>query len=211
MAGRDQNLSNILKWGIENSNPTTDDQPAQPSRPLNSEALSALFGGPSDADLMKESMAAIQSPEVDLENKLIAFDNLEQLIESVDNANNLAPLELWTPLISLLSSEEVELRRMAAWCVGTAVQNNTSSQQKALTGGAMPVLVKMAMGKEGQADGERRKARYAISSLSRNFQPGCDEVVKYAKESGLDVGEKVDAADMDAVDALLDGLHKIEK
>lgn len=134
----DPGLNQLLKWSIENSgtpedtsstnNPPNTTNPS--NRLLNADALRSLMGGPSDADLMKESMAAIQSPDISLPNKLIAFDNFEQLIESIDNANNLGPLGLWTPLIQLLESPEPDLRRMAAWCVGTAVQNNVRAQER---------------------------------------------------------------------------------
>lgn len=130
-------MNNLLKWSIENSTSArqagnsngTGPAPASRSN-LNPEMLSALFGGPSDADLMKAAMEALHSDEVDLENKMIAFDNFEQLIESIDNANNLEPLGLWTPLVELLKHEEAEMRRMAAWCIGTAVQNNEKAQDK---------------------------------------------------------------------------------
>lgn len=130
-------MNNLLKWSIENSTSarqagdSNDAAPAPTTRSnLNPEMLSALFGGPSDADLMKAAMEALHSDEVDLENKMIAFDNFEQLIESIDNANNLEPLGLWTPLVELLKHEEAEMRRMAAWCIGTAVQNNEKAQDK---------------------------------------------------------------------------------
>ena len=123
-------MSNLLKWGIENSSTATPSPDAPPPRPLDPAILQAIFGGPSDADLMKQSMAAILSPDITLDNKLTAFDNFEQLIESIDNANNLEPLGLWTPLVELLKNEEGQLRRMAAWCVGTAVQNNEKAQQR---------------------------------------------------------------------------------
>ena len=140
----DPKLNDLFKWSIENTStsatashpsddsPTTDSNAtsAPPSRPINPEALKALLGGPSDADLMKESMTAILSPDVTLSNKLVAFDNFEQLIESLDNSNNMEPLGLWTPLVELLGNKEAELRRMAAWCVGTAVQNNVKSQER---------------------------------------------------------------------------------
>ena len=102
----------------------------QPARGLDAQALQALMGGPSDADLMKESMAAIQSPEISIPNKLVAFDNLEQLIEQIDNANNMQNLGLWDPLLAVLESDESDLRRMAAWCMGTAVQNNVLAQER---------------------------------------------------------------------------------
>jgi hsp70-interacting protein len=129
----DPGLNNLLKWGIENSsasNNTTASQSTSQSSTINASALAALLGGPSDADRMREAMAAIQHPEVDLENKLIAFDNFEQLIENIDNANNIASLGLWMPLAELLKSDEAELRRYAAWCIGTAVQNNEKAQER---------------------------------------------------------------------------------
>ena len=134
----DPGLNQLLKWSIENSEVSRDDPTAssdpKAERPsgqqLNAEALKALMGGPSDAELMRESMTAVQSPDISLEDKIVAFDNFEQLIESLDNANNMQTLGLWTPLVGLLRSEEAELRRMAAWCVGTAVQNNVQAQER---------------------------------------------------------------------------------
>ncbi|KAI9850366.1 MAG: hsp70 nucleotide exchange factor fes1, partial [Pleopsidium flavum] len=96
----DPGMNQLLKWSIENSE-GTQNEPAGSSdsnavplsgHGVNAEVLASLLGGPSDADLMKESMAAIRSPEITMENKLIAFDNLEQLIETIDNANNMEPL-----------------------------------------------------------------------------------------------------------------------
>ena len=92
---------------------------------------------------------------------------------------------------------------MAAWCVGTAVQNNVQSQERALVGGAVPCLLKLLKDEE---EINRRKARYAVSSLIRNYQPGVDAVVEE-----LDDGRaKIDATDMDAIDLLLEELVKKE-
>ena len=137
----DPRLNSLLKWSIQNSNTdgqsnananTPTDQTA--SRGLTPEMLSSLFGGPSEADLMKAAMEVLvaddDSGDVSLDDKLVAFDNFEQLIESLDNANNMESLGLWTPLVQLLDHEEADMRRMAAWCVGTAVQNNEKSQDK---------------------------------------------------------------------------------
>lgn len=137
----DKNLNQLLKWSIENSSTSQSDPSSATDnkaeredwpagRPLNPDALKSLMGGPSDAQLMQESMAAIQSPDLSLDNKLVAFDNFEQLIENVDNANNMESLGLWTPLVAELDSEEKEMRRMAAWCAGTAVQNNVKAQER---------------------------------------------------------------------------------
>ncbi|KAI1175452.1 nucleotide exchange factor Fes1-domain-containing protein [Nemania sp. FL0916] len=236
----DRNLNDLLRWSIENTatgpDGTTDQAP--PRSTLNPEALAALMGGPSDADLMRESMAAILStdPQITLESKLTAFDNLEQLIESLDNANLLSKLGLWTPLLQCLAHDEDEIRLMAAWCVGTAVQNNEPSQERLVALGGVEMLVQMAVGKrlpppvststvdggqreEGEnAAGEetksvRRKALYALSSAVRNYQPAMDVCTAELQRQGQDAnvggdGKSVDATNMDAVDVVINGLKE---
>ena len=237
----DKNLNSLLKWGIEHSAPPTDaatgptgvtthstdtNTPASaastaatttttpgtnPSPGLDREVLEALLGGPSDADLMRAAMEVINDPTTTLDNKLIAFDNFEQLIESLDNANNLEPLALWTPLITLLTHpDESELRRYAAWCVGTAVQNNVRSQERLLAMGGIVPLVGLAVA-EGEEKSVRRKAIYALSSAVRNYQPALDVALGELKKQGQEghgKGEKVDAEDMDAVDGVIGWLRE---
>lgn len=208
-----QSLNQLLQWGIENSesskNPSTTaptDQQRDPSRGFNSKALAELLGGPSDADRMREAMIAIVAPldQVDLENKSIAWDNFEQLIEQIDNANNIDALGLWPPLIQQLDSEEPEMRRMAAWCISTAVQNNVKCQERFLATGAVSKLAKIAT--EDASLAVRKKAISALSSEVRNFQSGLDELEKALPER-LWTRRGVDAGDMDAVDEIIQGLR----
>ncbi|KAK2595782.1 hsp70 nucleotide exchange factor fes1 [Conoideocrella luteorostrata] len=211
----DKRLNDLLRWSVENSDVTRNDPSAaetaasqpEPSQ-LTPELMAALMGGPSDADLMKASIEIIQSPpsEVTLENKLIAFDNFEQLIESLDNANNIANLGLWTPLLDQLKSEEAELKRMAAWCIGTAVQNNEKTQERLYAIGGVPTLVSLAMAQEEEGN-VRKKAVYALSSACRNYQPAMDVCIEELKKLGLGF-DKVDATDMEAVDVVINGLRE---
>ena len=209
----DPGMNQLLKWSIENSETpsadptsTTDPKAERPSgRPINAEALNALLGGPSDADLMKESMATILSPQITLEDKLVAFDNFEQLIENLDNANNMEVLGLWDPLVRLLKNDEAELRRFAAWCVGTAVQNNAKAQASLLAGDAIPVLTQLAI--EDANEPVRRKAIYALSSEIRNFQPGLDAALKTLPK-GIAPEGAIDAGDMEAVDRVVEQLRE---
>lgn len=236
----DKNLNELLKWSIEaqtagNSNSTGNpsttaitsaDAPAAEGNTttaaatnqttstngLNPEILAALMGGPSDADLMRQSMAVITAtsdPEVTLEHRLTAFDNLEQLIESLDNANNLGPLGLWAPLLASLSDAEPDVRRYAAWVAGTAVQNNETSQERLLAMGGLPRLVGLALAPAERED-VRRKAVYALSSATRNYQPAMDVVAAELEKAGhRPAGSgKVDAANMDAVDEVMDALKE---
>jgi hypothetical protein len=203
----DPGLNQLLKWSVQNSDPARQEQastvpPAGPAP--NAEALNALFGGPSDAELMKEAIAVVTSPTAELADKLIAFDNFEQLVESMDNANNMAKLDLWAPLVSQLQHEEAELRKMAAWCVGTAVQNNIMAQEHALSQRVVPMLV--ALLQDDRDLGVRRKAVYALSSMVRNYQPALDAVTDALPSDvlGGDVGKtSIDATDMQAVDRLM--------
>ena len=208
----DPGMNNLLKWSIKNSesspNPngtaaTTDTQ--QLERKLDADALKVLLGGPSDADLMKESMAAILSPDITLENKLIAFDNFEQLIEQIDNANNVQNMGLWPSLIELLSNSEPELRRYSCWVIGTIVQNNEKAQEQPVVRGIVPKLVELALGDENEQ--VRRKAIYALSSEFRNFQPGLDAGLKVFPKTIVPEGGN-NANDMEAVDRIIERLRE---
>jgi hsp70-interacting protein len=217
----DKNLQTLLKWSIENqsgppqngtTNGTTETPngttPGRSTPALTPDVMAALFGGPSEADLMKAAMELITSPDpsITLDSRLTAFDNFEQLVESLDNANNMANMSLWEPLLSCLAHEESEIRRMAAWCVGTAVQNNVRSQEQLLSHGGIPTLVEMAL-KDAEEEAVRRKAVYALSSAVRNFQAGMDIFSEEMRKVGRDHG-KVDAEDMDAIDAIMNALKE---
>lgn len=212
----DKRLNDLLRWSIEHTaasgdghGPSTEEAQAPPASNLTPEIMAALMGGPSDADLMKGSMEIINDPEVSLENKLIAFDNFEQLIENLDNANNIANLDLWTPLLEHLRHEEREMRKMAAWCVGTAVQNNERTQERLLAMGGLIPLVEMAL-REEETEDVRRKAIYALSSAVRNYQPSMDLCTDELNKRGF-TAAKVDAGDMDAVDVVINGLREKAK
>lgn len=203
-------MNKLLKWSVQNSQQQNEDgtTTAPPSadeaaRNLTPDMINALMGGPTDADLMKAAMEVLHSDESDLENKMIAFDNFEQLIEGIDNANNLEPLGLWTPLVKLLDHEEADMRRYAAWCIGTAVQNNEKAQDKLVVLNAIPTLVKIATTDSNPAT--RKKAVYALSSAVRNYQPAMNELTKSLPEGYSN--DKIDAGDMDAIDPIMDKLR----
>ncbi|KAL1954776.1 hypothetical protein VTO42DRAFT_724 [Malbranchea cinnamomea] len=203
----DKSLNNLLKWSIENSAAAADtatgtEEVAQHRQRLDLEALQRLLNNaPSEAELMKAAMEVIRDPDATLENKLIAFDNFEQLIESLDNANNMEVLGLWTPLVETLDHAEAEMRKMAAWCIGTAVQNNPKSQDKLLVFNAIPILFRLS-----QSDPEhtvRKKAIYALSSAVRNHQPCLDELRRHLPADVVAKDEKIDAGDMERIDRIL--------
>ncbi len=206
-AAMDKGLNSLLSWGIENSaagrNP---DQPASEPKTFSAEALRSLMGGPSDADLMKEGMAIITSadPEITHDSKMTAFDNFEQLVENIDNANNLESMGLWTPLLDQLSNPSADLRRMGAWCIGTAVQNNIKAQERLLALNGIGKLVQVSLHDTDKAT--RKKAVYGLSSAIRNYQPAMNEAVKRLPKDIVGP-DQVSAADMEVIDAIMSKLR----
>lgn len=210
-------LNQLLQWSIRNStapdpNQTPSDPsdpntqaPSDPSHGLTPQMLSSLLSGPSDADLMRESMTAILSPTTTPEDKTVAWDNFEQLIEQIDNANNIPSLGLWAPLLSQLEAEDKDGRASAAACCGTAVQNNVQAQEVFHRLGGPGRLVGVVLGDKEEK--VRRKAVGAVSRATRNFQPGCDEVVEVLGKEGLWRGG-VEAGDMEAVDRVVELLRE---
>jgi hypothetical protein len=128
----DPNLNTALKWAIENSDASGTAERERRTQ-LSQEAVMALFNAgdrKSDADYMRENMAVVQNPEMNMDDRVQAFDNFEQLIENLDNANNMEALGLWVPLVEQLENENADIRFFAAWCCSTAVQNNLRTQER---------------------------------------------------------------------------------
>ncbi|RYP50682.1 hypothetical protein DL768_003826 [Monosporascus sp. mg162] len=192
---QNKSLNELLKWSIENSttpqsNPSPDSaantegaavqqQPTSTGatpRNLDPELLDQLFGGPSDAELMQAAVAHATSrdPEITLESRLTALDNLEQLIESLDNANLLSKLGLWTPLLGLLGHGEARVRLMAAWCVATAVQNNEPCQERLVALGGVERLVAMALGERAPAPAEEEEKEAGEGGQQKQQEGGND-------------------------------------
>lgn len=211
--GDQPKLNSLLKWAVQNSDDVREDATTvsdpkterDPARGLDAEALAELMGGPSDADRMRDAMAAILSSEVDLDNKLTAWDNFEQLIENIDNANYMESMGLWMPLVQQLHDSDPQLRRMAAWCCATAVQNNVKAQERLLVVGAIPPLTKMA--REDPSKYTRKKSILALSSAVRNYQPGLDAALKELPADYAPT-QKMDATDMEAVDTVIGRLRE---
>lgn len=203
----DPGLNSLLQWSVENSDATRDpDAPVKEPKGMSADALRALMGGPSDADLMRQAMTIIIADDTTKEAKMTAFDNFEQLVENLDNANNMEPLGCWSPLLGQLDSQDADLRTMAAWCAGTAVQNNEKSQERLLAMGGIPKVCHMAI--EDEVKSVRRKACYALSSSIRNYQPAMNEALKSLPKN-ITGPDHVSATDMDVIDAIMAKLRDI--
>lgn len=161
-------MEKLLHWSIANAQ--GDKEAIEKAGKPDPKLLEQLFGGggQDDPTLMVENMKLVTNPEVDIENKLIAMDNFEMLIENLDNANNIENLKLWDSIIKILSYEEAELRSIALSIVGTAVQNNSTSQDSFLGHeGGLAKIIDLAKDSNETLE-VRTKAFYALSNLVRN-------------------------------------------
>ncbi|RHZ56057.1 hypothetical protein Glove_406g48 [Diversispora epigaea] len=181
----------LLQWAIENANraPSNNEEggegnpPPPPLNPSNIDpGILQYIMGKSDAEQIREAIAVISNPNETLENKEIAFDNLEMLVEQIDNAINIEKMNLWPQIISFLSFSEVSLRKYAIWVCGTAVQNNPQAQKAFVEKGGLKIILKIL--KDSNEKNEiRSKALYAVSGSIQNYEPG---LTQFEKESGYD-------------------------
>lgn len=121
-------MEKLLKWSLS-AGTNADGKPIEAP---DSKLIAELFGGKDDVQSMRDNMTVILHPEAEKEDKLVAFDNFEMLIENLDNANNIQPLGLWQPLIGQLDQPDLDYQRLACWIIGTAVQNNPPAQKHLL-------------------------------------------------------------------------------
>lgn len=155
-------MDKLLKWSLNATNAPEGSQVEAPDPKL----LSQLFGGKDEVQQMKDNMTVILHPEATKEDKEIAFDNFEMLIENLDNANNIEPLGMWQHIIGQLDSEDADFRRLTCWIIGTAVQNNPPAQKHLLESRpleAIPKLLSIVASKT-EDPSVQVKALYALTS-----------------------------------------------
>ncbi|KAI7823143.1 nucleotide exchange factor Fes1-domain-containing protein [Kickxella alabastrina] len=177
-------MESLLKWAILNSATANEDAPTRdPSQPapkqqkLDPEIIDMILGKPASVQ-MTECLDATEHTSTPLPARIIALDDLEMLVENIDNAGNLGPLQLWPRLIKLYNDPEAEIRSHALWVSGTAVQHNPSAQK------VFPGLAAALELLRADSDmGVRAKALYCVSSFVRANVAG---LTKFVALNGLE-------------------------
>ncbi|KNE71715.1 hypothetical protein AMAG_20440 [Allomyces macrogynus ATCC 38327] len=136
------NLQELLKWGISNATKAEDPTIDKPDlEKLDPKWVDIILGKP-DAARMKDAMAVIADSSKHMEDRLLAFDELELLVESIDNANDLKPCNLWRPLLAQFQDPSEDIRVFAAWVTATAIQNNPDATKDWVDANGFEVLEK---------------------------------------------------------------------
>lgn len=175
MAGN-RTADELLRWGLAHSNQehshqtiaqVSDDIAAGRRPDLADPELYNTIMGKSDAQRMSEELIVAADPARAVSDRKTALDNFEMLIELIDNANNMEPLGMWPTVIGLCApSNDPQIQALAAWIIGTAIQNNDKGQVVALTHGALPALLPLLSSPHTET---RSRALYAVSALLRHF------------------------------------------
>lgn len=167
-------MDKLLNWSLAQNDPETAAKAGAPDPEL----LAKLFGAKKDdATLMLESISIVQNNEVSKEDKLIALDNFEMLIENLDNANNIENLKLWPTLISLIDNSDTELSSQVCGIIGTSVQNNAKCQDD--FSNYEDGYTKLIKNLELQDSFElKNKSLFALSNLIRNNTKSFEQFTK---------------------------------
>ncbi|OMO95852.1 Armadillo-like helical [Corchorus olitorius] len=168
-------LDGMLQWAIGHSDAAKLKETAQdvhrlsPSelkqRQMEIKELMEKLKMPSDAQLMQIALDDLNNSSLSLEDRHRALQELLILVEPIDNANDMSKLGGLVVIIRELNHADPDIRKISAWILGKASQNNPFVQKQVLELGALAILMKMV--KSSSAD-EATKAFYAVSSLIRN-------------------------------------------
>jgi len=163
-----RDLNSLLRWSIENAEPppTNNVAPLQPKK-FDSGIVDAVLGK-SDAARMKECVEFIDDPSNSADAKLSAWDELEMIIESGDNANDLDKMNLWPPICKHLTSSDDDTLVQALWVCGTAINNNPTAQEAFLRHDPLPTLIALP-GSENRNAEVRSKALYCLSGTLKSI------------------------------------------
>ncbi|KAJ7854721.1 nucleotide exchange factor Fes1-domain-containing protein [Mycena olivaceomarginata] len=161
-------MESLLRWGIENSTPSTDanntNPPPAPRQDLDPGIIDMILGK-SDAELMKEDMAVAVDEAQSEDARVNALDHLEMLIEQIDNANSAPSSPPRPPPPSKLH---------VLWVIGTALQNNPAAQDAYATHDPLPRLTAFLAPSPSSTAQIRAKAIYALSGLLKHNAPAVD-------------------------------------
>ncbi|KDO37955.1 hypothetical protein CISIN_1g015496mg [Citrus sinensis] len=167
-------IDGMLQWAIAKLKETAQDvQRLSPSelkkRQMEIKELMEKLKTPSDAQLIQIAIDDLNNSTLSLEDSQRALQELLILVEPIDNANDLSKLGGLSVLVGQLNHPDTDIRKISAWILGKASQNNPLVQKQVLELGALSKLMKMVKSSFVE---EAVKALYTVSSLIRNNLAG---------------------------------------
>ncbi|KAK7401249.1 hypothetical protein VNO78_12584 [Psophocarpus tetragonolobus] len=195
-------LDGMLQWAISHSDPEKLKESAEAQQQLSASELQKRqieikeimekIKMPSDAELMKIAISDLNNVSTSLEDRHRALQELLELVEPIDNANDLNKLGGLLAVTKELNHPDPGIRTVAAWVLGKASQNNPIVQKQILDLGVLSRLMKMVNSNSVE---EANKALYAVSALVRNNL--ASQELFYAEAGGWMVQDILSNATLD--------------
>ncbi|KAG0295106.1 hsp70 nucleotide exchange factor fes1 [Linnemannia gamsii] len=171
-----KSLNELLKWSIINQ--ATEKEDASPTNatvkplPKLDPGLIDAILGKSESQIMLEALQVIKNPHSTDDEKDLAWEDFEMLIQQIDNASNIENMKMWPPILEELKNTNPKYREQAAWVCGTATQNNPKAQAAFLKEGGINPIIGLLADPEPYV---RAKAVYALSGAIKHFEPALKE------------------------------------
>lgn len=134
-----------------------------------------------DAQRIKEALNRLQDPASQAGMLRETLQNLQDIVDNLDNANDLQLLGGWPVMTHLLRHEDAGVRAAAAEVIATSVQNFEKAQNFALRNGTLGGLLALARDPDATC---RKKAVLGLSTLVREFPPG---QLAFIEQDGVDL------------------------
>ncbi|KAH8288060.1 hypothetical protein KR018_011096 [Drosophila ironensis] len=169
-------LQNVLKYTVQHHSnddePKANEAPADPERSkFLEDALCAMTTDASKQ--LKAALTVLEDPECCLEDLKVSLEVIRSHIDDLDHANSLVKMGGTKTLLRCIShGADNEIKVSATEAVAEMAQNNIFCQNALLNDKFLPVLVQNL---NNSHDSIVRSSIYAISSLTRNFEPGYKE------------------------------------
>ncbi|KAG0202317.1 hsp70 nucleotide exchange factor fes1 [Mortierella sp. GBA30] len=169
-------MNELLKWSILNQATEGEDASAsgaspKPMEKLDPGLIDAILGK-SETQMMLEAITVIKNPNSTNDEKELAWEDFEMLIEQIDNASNIENMKMWPPILEELKNSNPKFREQAAWVCGTATQNNPKAQAAFLKEKGLTAVIELLSDSETYV---RAKAIYALSGAIKHFEPALEE------------------------------------
>ncbi|KAF9569558.1 hsp70 nucleotide exchange factor fes1 [Mortierella alpina] len=170
-------MNELLKWSIINQATESEDAPARsapPPKPMEKmdPGLIEAILGKSETQLMMEALTVIKNPNATTDDKELAWEDFEMLIQQIDNAADIENMKMWPPILEELKNSNPKFREQAAWVCGTATQNNPKAQSAFLKHKGVTAILELMSDPETFV---RAKAMYALSGAIKHFEPALEE------------------------------------
>ncbi|MBW0461114.1 hypothetical protein O181_000829 [Austropuccinia psidii MF-1] len=213
MPPHDAQLNNLLHWAVENTpqptstsassstaiapllstnsaQPVSDTNSTQPTvdrNKLDTAVLDAILGR-TDAIRMREAMEKFEDSTKSIQERCDAGEEMEELVQDLDNANDMETLGFWPRLLKLLESDPIAvngdnelIKFYACWICGTAVQNNPKSQTAFLKHDPLPVILEILSNSQ---ESTQAKALYCLSSTLKHAPINTNAISSFTAAHG---------------------------